>query len=33
MFCENCGNKLKGGHKFCIKCGHSNAPELRAGKE
>ena len=23
MFCENCGNKLKEGHKFCTKCGHS----------
>ena len=24
MFCENCGNKLQQGHKFCIKCGHSS---------
>ena len=25
MFCENCGNKLGGDHKFCMKCGYSNA--------
>lgn len=24
MFCENCGNKMQEGHKFCTKCGHSN---------
>ena len=23
MFCENCGNKLAEGDKFCTKCGHS----------
>ncbi len=23
MFCENCGNKIQEGHKFCMKCGHS----------
>lgn len=22
MFCENCGNKIEEGHKFCTKCGH-----------
>lgn len=30
MFCEECGNKIKDGHKFCIKCGYSivsNSPE------
>tara|TARA_B100000745_G_scaffold296660_1_gene242426 strand:- start:7615 stop:7998 length:384 start_codon:yes stop_codon:yes gene_type:complete len=32
MFCENCGNKLKEGHKFCTKCGHSNAPDEKEGK-
>lgn len=25
MYCENCGNKLQEGHKFCTKCGHSNS--------
>lgn len=25
MFCENCGNKIQEGHKFCTKCGHSSA--------
>lgn len=24
MFCENCGNQLQQGHKFCTKCGHSS---------
>src|SRR3989344_3956885 len=33
MFCENCGNKLEKGHKFCMKCGHSNLPETRKEKE
>lgn len=23
MFCEHCGNKIDGSHKFCTKCGHS----------
>lgn len=32
MFCENCGNKLKEGHKFCTQCGHSNAPETKQEK-
>ena len=22
MFCENCGNELNEGQKFCPKCGH-----------
>lgn len=22
MYCENCGNKNDGSHKFCTKCGH-----------
>src|SRR3989338_3315869 len=22
MFCENCGNKNAGSHKFCTQCGH-----------
>jgi len=26
MFCEQCGNPLKEGHKFCTKCGNSNTP-------
>lgn len=25
MFCENCGNKMQEGHKFCTKCGHPNS--------
>jgi hypothetical protein len=25
MFCTNCGNKIKDGHKFCTECGHSDA--------
>ena len=25
MFCENCGNKIQEGHKFCTKCGLSSA--------
>lgn len=29
MFCENCGNKLKEGYKFCTKCGHSNPSEVK----
>lgn len=33
MFCENCGNKLKEGHKFCTKCGHSNSPDAKHEKE
>jgi uncharacterized membrane protein len=32
MFCENCGNKLKEGHKFCTKCGNSNTPETKEVK-
>ena len=32
MFCENCGNKLKEGHKFCTKCGHSNVSEAKEEK-
>jgi len=32
MFCENCGNKLKEGHKFCTKCGHSNVQEIKEKK-
>jgi len=23
MFCENCGEKLQEGYKFCTQCGHS----------
>ncbi|HUC88455.1 MAG TPA: zinc-ribbon domain-containing protein [Candidatus Paceibacterota bacterium] len=23
MFCENCGNKIQDGYKFCTKCGAS----------
>ena len=30
MFCENCGNKLQQGHKFCTKCGHSYDPSIVA---
>lgn len=30
MFCENCGNKMQEGHKFCTKCGHSNVPATAA---
>jgi hypothetical protein len=26
MFCENCGNKISGNDKFCIKCGHPAVP-------
>ena len=25
MYCENCGNKNDGTHKFCTKCGHPTA--------
>jgi hypothetical protein len=36
MFCENCGNKIQEGNKFCTKCGHSNLPistnELKQNK-
>lgn len=32
MFCENCGNKLKKGHKFCTQCGHSNNPDIKNDK-
>lgn len=28
MFCENCGSKIKEGHKFCTKCGHSNGSSV-----
>ena len=27
MFCENCGNKNKEGHKFCTKCGAKQIKE------
>lgn len=33
MYCENCGNRLEDGHKFCTKCGHStllDAPKKSA---
>lgn len=23
MYCENCGNKIQDGYKFCTKCGNS----------
>lgn len=26
MFCENCGNELNEGQKFCPKCGHKLEP-------
>jgi len=34
MYCENCGNKNDGSHKFCTKCGHptvatSNATSIK----
>ena len=28
MYCENCGDKLDAGHKFCTKCGHSNTADI-----
>lgn len=27
MYCEHCGNKLDGAHKFCTKCGNPTASE------
>lgn len=29
MFCENCGNKIQDGYKFCTKCGYSTVPTER----
>ena len=29
MFCENCGNKLQEGHRFCTKCGHANGSTVK----
>ena len=28
MFCENCGNKIQNGYKFCTKCGNSTVSGL-----
>ena len=33
MFCENCGNKIQDGHKFCIKCGHLATENLSRSSE
>lgn len=32
MFCENCGNKLLEGHKFCMQCGHPNVAVTKQEK-
>ncbi len=33
MYCENCGNKILEGHKFCTKCGYSFVHEVHTNQQ